>query len=179
MSTYDQNSDWLNRAQVIYYNESPSESGSYWKYDNNNKPYIYFFNAEGEMIFEAENAIMSGECTIYTNDQVTLSGGKMIGDFASGDKLTFVFDSLSASTVHFYINCVFSETRALSELVTITVNGVAIDLSQIQADDYQDNWWKFVEYDLGEITLVEGENIIEFIPINSPINVDFLRIVNP
>ncbi|MBO5328516.1 MAG: hypothetical protein J6B04_05015 [Clostridia bacterium] len=152
------------------------------------------------LILEAENADFGAsvssregvamiERNIYENTEKVASGNAIVGNFAkSGNALTFKFDMQSQENADVTImlaSANYSETIGgnrptdnLQTLITLTVNGVAVDLSNVTlpidgiADYYS---WQAVT--VNGVNLIQGENEIKLQVLNnvSP-NIDVLYV---
>ena len=152
------------------------------------------------LILEAENADLGAsvssregvamiERNIYENTEKVASGNAIVGNFAkSGNALTFKFDMQSQENADVTImlaSANYSETIGgnmptdnLQTLITLTVNGVAVDLSNVTlpidgiADYYS---WQAVT--VNGVNLIQGENEIKLQVLNnvSP-NIDVLYV---
>lgn len=88
-----------------------------------------------------------------------------IGGFGIGDKETVKFTATSAGKAELVLNIGNSDEVALGTVMSAKLNNVAIDLSEVALAAHAGDWGNSLEFEdlsLGELDLVQGENIVEF-----------------
>ncbi len=105
--------------------------------------------------------------------QQTEESDPYIGGFDVGDKETIKFNSNKANSAEFLVNIGNADEIALADVMSVKLNGVALDLSAITLPAHEGqygNTLTFEDVSLGNATLINGENtlVFEFLASNAP-----------
>ena len=143
----------------------------------------------GQIVIEAEDAILPEGTSIQMENGDNCSGGKSLGYF--GAEQTFELKYTASEAKTYKLTAVMSSAVLKSdwsgfdvmtvtdEVMTLKLNGAAINLGTIELPG-SSGWtktWKEVE--LGEVSLVAGENIFSFAAISQGPNIDCLKLTDP
>lgn len=135
--------------------------------------------ADGSWTFEESDAEING---CERKAESGASGGYALGNFQNGATVTYTIASKGAYDADLYIRVSCGmDNRPLDlvagQLYTITVNGAALPASQTALNG-QLGWANYVEYRIGRLALVQGDNtiVITYSGI-CPHNFDYIRIV--
>ena len=88
-----------------------------------------------------------------------------IGGFGVGDKETIKFNSNKANPAEFVINIGNADEMALADVMTVKLNGTALNLSNITLAAHEGQFGNSIAFDdvsLGSATLNNGENTLVF-----------------
>lgn len=105
--------------------------------------------------------------------QQTEESDPYIGGFDVGDKETIKFNSNKANSAEFLVNIGNADEIALADVMSVKLNGVALDLSNITLPAHEGQYGNsltFEDVSLGNATLINGENtlVFEFLSSNAP-----------
>ena len=136
---------------------------------------------DGKVILEEDRAVIAGG---NVNNEGGTTNGKAIGGMAPGGSATFTwkFTSNGAYSAKLYLRLatgmgdIDRSAMTLSQNYKITVNGKEITSETLLNGD--NGWTNYVEYLVGEVNLVEGENtiVVEYLGLCN-FNVDNIQIV--
>ena len=121
-----------------------------------------------EYIFEAENAkLKGGSKGGLSIENAGTKGETFVGNFSDnvGASISFKVISDEDVTANFFVNLSKGgDTRVVTDFVVIIVNDDVYDSDgAVEAlKDGEAEWFTFGKAYMGEIDLVEGENVIEF-----------------
>ena len=98
-------------------------------------------------------------------------GDKFVGGFGAGDKETVKFSSNKAGKAEFVLNIGNADAAVLKDFMTITLNGVQVDLTGIELEAHAGDWGNslaFGDVSLGELDIATDNTLIfEMIAANS------------
>ena len=98
-------------------------------------------------------------------------GDKFVGGFGAGDKETVKFSSNKAGKAEFVLNIGNADAAVLKDFMTITLNGVQVDLTGIELEAHAGDWGNSLAFDdvsLGELDIATDNTLIfEMIAANS------------
>ena len=105
--------------------------------------------------------------------QQTEESDPYIGGFDVGDKETIKFNSNKANSAEFLVNIGNADEIALADVMSVKLNGAALDLSAITLPAHEGqygNTLTFEDVSLGNATLINGENtlVFEFLASSAP-----------
>ena len=142
---------------------------------------------EGEIVLEAEDAILPEETSIQmeAGDENT-SGGQSLGYFSAGQTFQLKYTSAEAKKVNLILVAAsaalksdwsgFDVMTLNDEVMSLKLNGTAISLGETTLPEGP-NWVKsWMEIDLGEIDLIAGDNVFEFEALVQGPNIDCLKL---
>ena len=143
----------------------------------------------GQIVIEAENAILPEGTTIQMENGGTCSGGKSLGYFSA--EQTFELKYTAAEAKEYKLSMVvssaalksdysgFADMELTNEVMTMKLNNTAIDLGSNTLPG-SSGWTKtWVEIDLGNINIVTGENTFSFAAITQGPNIDCIKLTDP
>ena len=143
----------------------------------------------GQIVIEAEDAILPEGTTIQMENGGTCSGGKSLGYF--GAEQTFELKYTAAEAKEYKLSMVvssaavksdfsgFADMELTNEVMTMKFNNTAIDLGSHTLPG-SSGWTKtWVEIDLGNINIVTGENTFSFAAITQGPNIDCIKLTDP
>ena len=132
--------------------------------------------------YEAEKAVLSSGIKEETNGSA--SGGKNIGSFQQDRTMTFTINSTVETDALMLISLTRYNDGNLIMSQAFNVKYGTADNLNYQINTYDTaipnhgSWSAFKEYVVGEIHLVEGQNVIKFTSFK-PTNVDYIALVAP
>ena len=143
----------------------------------------------GQIVIEAENAILPEGTTIQMENGDTCSGGKSLGYFSA--EQTFELKYTAAEAKEYKLSMVvssaalksdysgFADMELTNEVMTMKLNNTAIDLGSNTLPG-SSGWTKtWIEIDLGNINIVTGENTFSFAAITQGPNIDCIKLTDP
>ena len=143
----------------------------------------------GQIVIEAENAILPEGTSIQMENGDTCSGGKSLGYFSA--EQTFELKYTAAEAKEYKLSMVvssaalksdysgFADMELTNEVMTMKLNNTAIDLGSNTLPG-SSGWTKtWVEIDLGNINIVTGENTFSFAAITQGPNIDCIKLTDP
>ena len=136
---------------------------------------------DGKVILEEDRAVIAGG---NVNNEGGTTNGKAIGGMAPGGSATFTwkFTSNGAYSAKLYLRLatdmgdIDRSAMTLSSNYKVTINGVECASNTLL--NGENGWTNYVEYLVGEVNLVEGENtvVVEYLGLCN-FNVDNIQIV--
>lgn len=136
---------------------------------------------EGKVILEEDRAVIAGG---NVNNEGGTTNGKAIGGMAPGGSATFTwkFTSNGAYSAKLYLRLatgmgdIDRSAMTLSSNYKVTINGVECVSNTLL--NGENGWTNYVEYLVGEVNIVEGENtvVVEYLGLCN-FNVDNIQIV--
>ena len=145
--------------------------------------------AVGQVILEAENAVIPEGSSIQIESKASASGGKSLGYFSAGMTFSITYTADAAKTMDLSLVAAAcdmdQETYAikdmnLAESLSLTLNGDAVSLQGKTLTGNNsfkfDNW---EEVDLGSVQLKQGVNTFVFTAITQGPNVDCIKLTDP
>ena len=143
----------------------------------------------GQIVIEAENAILPEGTTIQMENGDTCSGGKSLGYFSA--EQTFELKYTAAEAKEYKLSIVvssaavksdysgFADMELTNEVMTMKFNNTAIDLGSHTLPG-SSGWTKtWEEIDLGNINIVAGENTFSFAALKQSPNIDCIKLTDP
>ena len=143
----------------------------------------------GQIIIEAEDAILPEGTSIQLENDNGASGTKSLGYFSAEQTFELKYTATEAKT--YKLSMVASSASlksdwsgfdnfALSdEVMTLKLNNVAISLGTHTLPESQ-GWTKnWVEIELGDVQIKAGENVFAFAAITQGPNIDCLKLTDP
>ncbi|MCR5092220.1 MAG: Ig-like domain-containing protein [Bacilli bacterium] len=105
--------------------------------------------------------------------QQTEESDPYIGGFDVGDKETIKFNSNKANSAEFLVNIGNADEIALADVMSVKLNGAALDLSNITLPAHEGQYGNsltFEDVSFGNATLINGENtlVFEFLASGAP-----------
>ena len=143
----------------------------------------------GQIVIEAEDAILPEGATIQFENGDTCSGGKSLGYF--GAEQTFQLKYTAAEAKTYKLSMVvssaavksdysgFADMTLTDEVMTLKLNNAPISLGT-NALPGSSGWTKsWVEIDLGNVNIIQGENVFAFAAIAQGPNIDCIKLTDP
>ena len=143
----------------------------------------------GQIVLEAEDAVLPEGTSIQLENGDNCSGGKSLGYFSAEQTFELKYTAAEAKT--YKLSAVMSSATLKSdwsgfdvmtvtdEVMTLKLNGTAISLGTIELPD-STGWTKnWKEVDLGEVSLIAGENVFSFAAITQGPNIDCIKLTDP
>lgn len=143
----------------------------------------------GQIVIEAEDAILPEGATIQFENGDTCSGGKSLGYF--GAEQTFQLKYTAAEAKTYKLSMVvssaalksdysgFADMTLTDEVMTLKLNNAPVSLGT-NALPGSSGWTKnWVEIDLGNVNIIQGENVFAFAAIAQGPNIDCLKLTDP
>ena len=143
----------------------------------------------GQIILEAEDAILPEGSTIQMENDNGASGTKSLGYFSAGQTFELKYTAAEAKT--YKLSAVvssaslkedwsgFAEFALSDEVMTLKLNDAPISLGTHTLPESQ-GWTKnWAEIELGDVSLVQGENTFAFAAITQGPNIDCLKLTDP
>ncbi|MBO4703836.1 MAG: Ig-like domain-containing protein [Bacilli bacterium] len=145
--------------------------------------------AVGQVILEAENAVIPEGSSIQIESQASASGGKSLGYFGAGMTFSIAYTSDAAKTMDLSLVAAAcdmdQETYAikdmnLAESMSLTLNGNAVSLQgKTLPGNSSWNFANWQEVDLGSVQLKQGENTFVFTAVTQGPNIDCIKLTDP
>ena len=145
--------------------------------------------AVGQVILEAENAVIPEGSSIQIESKASASGGKSLGYFSAGMTFSITYTADAAKTMDLSLVAAAcdmdQETYAikdmnLAESLSLTLNGDAVSLQGKTLTGNSsfkfDNW---EEVDLGSVQLKQGANTFVFTAVTQGPNIDCIKLTDP
>lgn len=143
----------------------------------------------GQIVLEAEDAILPEGATIQMENGDTCSGGKSLGYFSA--EQTFELKYTAAEAKEYKLSIVvssaalksdysgFADMELTNEVMTMKLNNTAIDLgtNTLPGSTGWTKTWKEIE--LGNVNIVAGENTFSFAAITQGPNIDCVKLTDP
>jgi hypothetical protein len=143
----------------------------------------------GQIVIEAEDAILPEGTTIQMENGDTCSGGKSLGYFSA--EQTFELKYTAAEAKEYKLSIVvssaalksdysgFADMELTNEVMTMKLNNTAIDLgtNTLPGSTGWTKTWKEIE--LGNVNIVAGENTFSFAAITQGPNIDCVKLTDP
>lgn len=143
----------------------------------------------GQIVIEAEDAILPEGTTIQMENGDTCSGGKSLGYFSA--EQTFELKYTAAEAKEYKLSIVvssaslksdysgFADMELTNEVMTMKLNNTAIDLgtNTLPGSAGWTKTWKEIE--LGNVNIVAGENTFSFAAITQGPNIDCVKLTDP
>ena len=128
-------------------------------------------------IFEGETATVTNGISI--NDDANASGGKTLGGVCNNYNatITYKLNASEATKAKLYV-CMALGGQNIDNPFNLKLNDKDVNIPT----NYQDanaNWAHYVEFELGIIDLVSGENILTFTITGGCGNFDYIKLVSP
>ena len=143
----------------------------------------------GQIVIEAEDAILPEGTSIQMENGDTCSGGKSLGYFSA--EQTFELKYTAAEAKEYKLSIVvssaavksdysgFADMELTNEVMTMKFNNTAIDLGSHTLPG-SSGWTKtWEEIDLGNINIVAGENTFSFAALKQSPNIDCIKLTDP
>lgn len=143
----------------------------------------------GQVIIEAESAVLPEGTAIQVEPGDTASGGKSLGYISADQSFELKYTAEEAKT--YKLSIVFSSATLKSDwsgfddmevsdsLLSIKLNNEAVTLGTITVPGGT-GWTKvWTEFDLGEVTLKQGENVFTFAATAQAPNIDCIKLTDP
>lgn len=124
--------------------------------------------------FEAERAILKGNCKIEQNENV--SGGYNVGYCFGDSSISFEINSNYQIKPHLALAMSYVGSKDyLSEVMEITINDKIIDLTSCK-DFFSGDYDAYKYVYIGDITINNGNNLIKITSISGDYNLDFISL---
>ena len=143
----------------------------------------------GQIILEAEDAVLPEGTSIQLENGDNCSGGKSLGYFSAEQTFEIKFNATEVKTYDLSMVASsavlksdwsgFDEMTVTNEVMTMKFNGDVVDLGT-QTLPSTSGWTKtWKEISLGQITTKVGENVFSFVAISQGPNIDCLKLTDP
>ena len=143
----------------------------------------------GQIVLEAEDAVLPEGTTIQLETGNNCSGGKSLGYFSGGQSFELKYTAEEAKTYKLSIVLSsaqikadysgFDEMTVTDEVMTLKLNNAPISLGT-QTLPGSSGWTKtWSEIDLGEVNIVKGENTFAFAALVQAPNIDCVKLTDP
>ena len=143
----------------------------------------------GQIVLEAEDAIVADDATIQFENSNTASGGKSLGYFSAGQTFSLEYTAEAAKEMKLSIVAAACEMAAdysgimdmdLAAAMSLTLNGAAISLADKSLPGNTSwNFQNWQEIDLGNVNLVAGKNTFVFTALAQGPNIDCIKLTDP
>ena len=143
----------------------------------------------GQIVLEAEDAIVADDATIQFENSNTASGGKSLGYFSAGQTFSLEYTAEAAKEMKLSIVAAACEMAAdysgimdmnLATAMSLTLNGTAISLAdKTLSGNTSWNFQNWQEIDLGNVNLVAGKNTFVFTALAQGPNIDCIKLTDP
>ena len=143
----------------------------------------------GQIVLEAEDAVLPEGSTIQLENGETCSGGKSLGYF--GAEQTFEIKYTAAEAKTYKLSMVassasvkadfsgFDDMTLSNDVMSLKLNNNTVDLGTHTLPGTT-GWTKsWAEIDLGEVNIVAGENTFAFAAITQGPNIDCIKLTDP
>ncbi len=143
----------------------------------------------GQIVLEAEDAILPEGTTIQLETGNNCSGGKSLGYFSAEQSFELKYTAAEAKT--YKLSIVLSSAALKSdysgfadmvvndEVMTMKLNNAQISLGEHTLPG-SNGWTKtWSEIDLGEVNIVKGENVFSFAALVQAPNIDCVKLTDP
>lgn len=149
----------------------------YIEINSSNKVELYVDVTGESYIFEGETATVTNGISI--NDDANASGGKTLGGVCNNYNatITYKLNASEATKAKLYV-CMALGGQNVDNPFNLKLNDKDVNIPT----NYQDanaNWAHYVEFELGIIDLVSGENILTFTITGGCGNFDYIKLVSP
>lgn len=149
----------------------------YIEINSSNKVELYVDVTGESYIFEGETATVTNGISI--NDDANASGGKTLGGVCNNYNatITYKLNASEATKAKLYV-CMALGGQSVDNPFKLKLNDKDVNIPT----NYQDanaNWAHYVEFELGIIDLVSGENILTFTITGGCGNFDYIKLVSP
>ena len=149
----------------------------YIEINSSNKVELYVDVTGESYIFEGETATVTNGISI--NDETNASGGKTLGGVCNNYNatITYKLNASEATKAKLYV-CMALGGQSVDNPFNLKLNDKDVNIPT----NYQDanaNWTHYVEFELGIIDLVSGENILTFTITGGCGNFDYIKLVSP
>ena len=143
----------------------------------------------GQIVLEAEDAILPEGSSIQMENGDTCSGGRSLGYFSEGQSFELKFNATEAKTYKLSIVVSsaslksdwsgFDQMELTNALMTMKFNGTVVDLGTHTLPEGP-GWVKvWAEIELGEVTTIVGENVFSFTALAQGPNIDCIHLSLP
>ena len=143
----------------------------------------------GQIVLEAEDAVLPEGTSIQFENGDNCSGGKSLGYFSAEQSFELKYTAAEAKTYKLsmvassaVIKSDYSGFDAMTltnEVMTMKLNNTVIDLGT-NTLPATSGWTKtWTEIDLGEVSLIQGENVFSFVALSQGPNIDCLKLTDP
>lgn len=149
----------------------------YIEINSSNKVELYVDVTGESYIFEGETATVTNG--IFISDDPNASGGKTLGGVCNNYNatITYKLNASEATKAKLYV-CMALGGQSVDNPFKLKLNDKDVNIPT----NYQDanaNWAHYVEFELGIIDLVSGENILTFTITGGCGNFDYIKLVSP
>ena len=143
----------------------------------------------GQIVLEAEDAVLPEGTSIQVETGDASSGGKSIGYFSEGQTFEIKYTATEAKEMNLTLVAAPCSMKSdysgiaemnLAEAMSLKLNGTAISLDgkvlpEVSGWNFQ-NW---NEVDLGKVNIVQGENTFTFEALAQGPNIDCIKLTDP
>lgn len=143
----------------------------------NNKVDLYVDVTGESYIFEGETATVTQGISV--NDDVNASGGKSLGNVCNNYNatITYKLNVSEATKAKLYV-CMALGNKNVDNPFSLKLNDNDVTIPTSYNDE-EANWGHYVEFELGILDLVSGENILTFTITGGCGNFDYIKLVSP
>ena len=143
----------------------------------------------GQIVLEAEDAIIPEGSTIQIENNASASGGKSLGYFSAGQTFTIEYTADAAKEYKLSIVAAACEMAAdysgivdmdLGTNMSLKLGTTAIDLTgKTLPGNTSWNFSNFQEIDLGTVNIATGKNVFTFEALTQGPNIDCIKLTDP
>ena len=143
----------------------------------------------GQIVLEAEDAIIPEGATIQIENNGSASGGKSLGYFGAGQTFTIEYTAAEAKEYKLSIVAAACEMAAdysgivdmdLGTNMSLKLGTTAIDLTgKTLPGNTSWNFSNFQEIDLGTVNIAAGKNVFTFEALAQGPNIDCIKLTDP
>ena len=143
----------------------------------NNKVDLYVDVTGESYIFEGETATVTQGISV--NDDVNASGGKSLGNVCNNYNatITYKLNVSEATKAKLYV-CMALGNKNVDNPFNLKLNDNDVTIPTSYNDE-EANWGHYVEFELGILDLVSGENTLIFTITGGCGNFDYIKIISP
>lgn len=143
----------------------------------NNKVDLYVDVIGESYIFEGETATVTQGISV--NDDVNASGGKSLGNVCNNYNatITYKLNVSEATKAKLYV-CMALGNKNVDNPFSLKLNDNDVTIPTSYNDE-EANWGHYVEFELGILDLVSGENNLVFTITGGCGNFDYIKIISP
>ena len=152
-------------------------SFDYIEISANNKVDLYVDVTGESYIFEGETATVTQGISV--NDDVNTSGGKYLGNVCNNYNatITYKLNVSEATKAKLYV-CMALGSKNTDNPFSLKLNDNDVTIPTSYNDE-EANWGHYVEFELGILDLVSGENTLIFTITGGCGNFDYIKIISP
>ena len=149
----------------------------YIEINSSNKVDLYVDVTGESYTFEGETATVTNG--IFINDDANASGGKTLGGVCNNYNatITYKLNASEATKAKLYV-CMALGNKNVDSPFNLSLNGNNVTIPTSYNDE-EANWGHYVEFELGILDLLSGDNTLIFTITGGCGNFDYIKIISP